>query len=417
MVRQAISTTERGGVRTEPRQFSRSAAAFADHRPGAAALRKLSDAMHDSPRMAAQRQLAETMHAGPRVAAQRKLGEALSAATAQRNNAAPVQRTISVEHDEEGEPYKVDRVMTVSEVMRELVENFEYDDDYDVREVLFEFDERNAIFYDIAELAEVLQDRLRGGASDEEEDDDLGETTSFYHGTDLVTARLLESGAKIDARGKGELGGGFYMTHDLHQAAHIGDYYTGKEGRGPKWGVVLFSIPTVALQGPLKNREVVTPDEFEAYYQQVKENSNKKQSEFDWTIGPIKDNTTPYVQHLFASGGLAVLNDKATKRKLVLSGDVGVDYGKYWQQVKGYKQSKDKILKAFLEMEPDQEDSGGASQDSNEEVDYEYLEGRVKSAKSANNKRLTQNVIEELQEALESAPKDEMLTKWLAELT
>lgn len=56
---------------------------FADDRPEAVVLRKLSDAMNDSPRLAAQRELAEAMNNRPRMAAQRKPIDPMSAAPAQ----------------------------------------------------------------------------------------------------------------------------------------------------------------------------------------------------------------------------------------------------------------------------------------------------------------------------------------------
>jgi hypothetical protein len=78
MERQAISHADRT---RDAGQFSQptSAPAFVDTRPEAVTLRKLSDALHDSPRMAAQRKLGEAMHASPRVAAQRKLIDSMFA--------------------------------------------------------------------------------------------------------------------------------------------------------------------------------------------------------------------------------------------------------------------------------------------------------------------------------------------------
>ena len=85
MDQHAIPRAERARVRRDAEWVSQpaSAPAFVDHRPGAVTLRKLSDAMHDSPRMAAQRALAETMQGSPRVVAQRRLGDRMSARTAQ----------------------------------------------------------------------------------------------------------------------------------------------------------------------------------------------------------------------------------------------------------------------------------------------------------------------------------------------
>jgi len=75
MERQAISRADR--TRPDTGRLT-SGKVFVDSRSAAVTLRKLSDAMHDSPRIAAQRRLSEAMHASPRVVAQRKtIGEHL----------------------------------------------------------------------------------------------------------------------------------------------------------------------------------------------------------------------------------------------------------------------------------------------------------------------------------------------------
>ena len=48
----------------------------------------------------------------------------------------------------------------MNEVVGELVRNFRFDDDYELRDILFDFDERNAIFSDFPELVKVLEQRL-----------------------------------------------------------------------------------------------------------------------------------------------------------------------------------------------------------------------------------------------------------------
>lgn len=387
------------------------------------ALRRMALAAEASPPVAAQRTVSAALHNSPQVTAQRALAQRMQVGPTVRDDAAqqqppqPAQRLIGFEYDDDGGAYTPNRNMTAEAVMADLDRYYDIPESSMLTATLEAFDRVNAIFSDFPELIQVLTDRgvLVDAESSDDDEADASGTTSFFHGTDLATAQLLVSGAKIDARGKGELGGGFYMTHNLHQAAHIADYYTGKEGRGPKWGVVQFDIPTAALQGPLSNREVVTPDEFQAYYESVKSESNMKESSNDWTIGPIKDAKTPYVQHLFASGGLAVLNDKATTRALVLSGAVGIEKALYAQEVSGYDQDSDETLNMLLEMEPQQQDE--YEDEDEDEVDYDYLEERVAAAKSARNKKLTANVIGELEEALESAPGDARIIAWIAELS
>lgn len=105
---QARVPRQRDALRHEAKPAAQPAPAPAglDTRPGAVVLRKLADAMHDSPRMAAQRALAETIHGSPRVAVQRALGNAMADRTAQRQGGlqdeellqgklAPVQRAES----------------------------------------------------------------------------------------------------------------------------------------------------------------------------------------------------------------------------------------------------------------------------------------------------------------------------------
>lgn len=427
MQQQALLRPDRAGGPTaeklsRPAPVTTSAGAGPD-----AALHRMAVTVAASPVVAAQRTVSAALHNSPQVTAQRTLAQRMQLGSAQQRDPAlhqaapdtppPVQRVIEFEYDEAGDPYDANRQMSAAEVMAELADNQGVPPSQILRTTLDEFDQVDAIFSDIPELLQVLTDRgvlVDAEASDDEEADASG-ITSFFHGTDLATAQLLVSGVKIDARGKGELGGGFYMTHDLHQAAHIADYYTGKEGRGPKWGVVQFDIPTAALQGPLSNRKVVTPEEFQAYYESVKAESNMKESPYDWTIGPIKDAKTPYVQHLIASGGLAVLNDKATTRALVLSGAVGIEKALYAKEVSGYDQYDDETLDMLLEMEPEQEEE--YEDEEEDEVDYDYLDTRVTAAKSAGNKRLTANVLGELEEALESAPGDERIIAWIAELS
>ena len=113
-----------------------------------------------------------------------------------------------------------------------------------------------------------------------------------------------------------------------------------------------------------------------------------------------------------------MLNDKATTRQLVLSGDVGIDRSQYSEQVKGYDQYDDDTLEALLEMEPEtvEADKESSDDDDADEVDYDYLDERVSSALKANKKKLTENVIAELEEALEIAPDDERLLGWLSSL-
>ncbi len=330
-----------------------------------------------------------------------------------RDRPGTVRRRIGLEYNKRG--VELDETLWASaETMLDLVEREGVEITSAVREVIADFDQKDAIFSDLSELIEVLYDRV--GDIEEEEAPQL-ETISFYHGTDLKTAGKLAAGLKIDARGKGELGGGFYMTHDEHQAAHIADYYTGKEGRGTHWGVVQFDIPAATLQGTLRNKKVVTPDEFEEYWAQVVESGNQQESAYDWTIGPIKDRKTKYVQHLFAGAGLNVLNAKVTVRTLVLQGAVGTDKAKYSERVQGYDQDEDPILDVLLELEPAVEDTGGGSGSEDvEEVDYEALQERVEAALKAKNKRLTRNVIDELNEALEAAPGDKQILAWLVQL-
>lgn len=73
MERQAISRADRARLDAGRAPGN----VFVDTRPAAVTLRKLSDAMHDSPRMASQRKLTEAMHASPRVVAQRALSDAI----------------------------------------------------------------------------------------------------------------------------------------------------------------------------------------------------------------------------------------------------------------------------------------------------------------------------------------------------
>ncbi|MBI3705254.1 MAG: hypothetical protein HY244_15765 [Rhizobiales bacterium] len=86
MGRQAISRAEHTQARPNVGRLSRSSSAptFIDNQPDVVALRKLSAALHDSPRMAVQRKLADTMQNSPSMTAQRKQIEGMNAGPAQR---------------------------------------------------------------------------------------------------------------------------------------------------------------------------------------------------------------------------------------------------------------------------------------------------------------------------------------------
>jgi len=237
--------------------------------------------------------------------------------------------------------------------------------------------------------------------SDQEEEDG-DEPILLFHGTSFEVATTLAKGVKIKAMGKGELGGGFYMTHDLNQAAHIADYYCSKEKRSTHWAVVQFTVPRALLRTLVGGRKTVTAKKFPAYYDKVKQRGNDVESPHPWTVGPIKDNTTPYIQHLFAQEGLGVLNDDQTTRAIVLTGQVGIEKGKYKGKStsKKYDPSEDEVLEDLDNLEPpdeDVDDEQGSQGKSDEQ--YEYLVERVKEALAKKAPKLTKAVQRELEEA------------------
>lgn len=177
----------------------------------------------------------------------------------------------------------------------------------------------------------------------------------LYHGTTKEWAEEIAKGTKIKAKGKGELGGGFYLCHNMDQAAHIADYYCASERHAGEWGVVEFDIDDKFLAK--LDRKSIDGEEFEEYYQNVKSTGNNKESKHSWSYSKIKDNKTPYIQHLFARDGIRLLNNAAaTKRKVVLTGTVGTDK-KLYESVEGYDVESDNFEKQIQDLVKYSDDS------------------------------------------------------------
>lgn len=241
----------------------------------------------------------------------------------------------------------------------------------------------------------------------------------FFHGTDYKTAVTLSNcGTKITARGKGELGGGFYMTHNQYHAAHIADYYTGSEKRGPSWGVVKFTVRLSVLKKIWSRQYLVLEDDFKDYHTNIKKNgTNHIESDYPWTCAEILDKQTPYFQHLFAGEGLLVLNDVTTTRELILWGAVGIEKRKYLDGCKGYDRDSDEMLEVLIwDVEAHGVEEGKEDEDDEDEApDYEYFEGRVEKAKETGGK-LLKSVIVELEKELREYEGDEKLQAMLDSL-
>lgn len=224
---------------------------------------------------------------------------------------------------------------------------------------------------------------------------------SFFHGTELKTAQKLAGGTRITAAGTGEFGAGIYLTHILDHAAHIADYYTAKEQRGEEWGVVSFDVHDEALSK--LSRKHIAPDEFKDYYESVKKFQGQDvESPFDWTVGPIKDRQTRYVQHLFARGGIALLNDdKVTERALAESGRINTidpDYDYAYNQDETYLGLTDQNLGESSSSDEDSED-GPLSPEAVAEI-----ETRLK--KAADVVKLRRNATAELEGLEATNPED-----------
>lgn len=212
----------------------------------------------------------------------------------------------------------------------------------------------------VTDIVEAICARFKEEASDEEHDDDdddldMHTPVCFYHGTSLEDAETIVSGCKLDARGMGELGGGFYLTHDPYEAAHIGDYYCQKDKKKKgctKWAVVQFSIVPEQLQ-ELGRKHV----DIREYRKQDDERS--VESPYDWTVSRIVDTKTPYVQHLFAQQGLNVLNHKSTIRTILLKGGVGEpkpSYSKKLPKKKFTDPKDDRMFELGKDLDEEEED-------------------------------------------------------------
>ena len=318
---------------------------------------------------------------------------------------APVQRQIRIKNDDEGRALQEPRELSADAALDLLIRKHGVVISDRLKFKLTQYEKAHTEFLSVEELAETVKnavaterDEFKLPASapvdhvepdekegerdelDEEEEPAEKEPIEFFHGTDLATAKTLtKSTTKIAAQGKGEFGGGFYMTHDLHQAAHIADYYCASERRSDEWAVVKFAIPVESVLGLLQGRHIVDEEEAPSYYEAVKKDGNTKESPHAWTLGPIKDRATPYLQHLFARGALDVLNEKTTVRSLVLQGTVGLDKATYVPEVKDYDPEEDETLDRLLNLEAREEEE----EEEADGPDYEYLEGRVKRAKEA----------------------------------
>lgn len=268
--------------------------------------------------------------------------------------------------------------------------------------------------YQLSAKPEGLPQAAAKGGADEASSAPY-QLVKFYHGTDYEAAKKLEqSQTKIKAEGKGEFGGGFYMTHDMHQAAHIADYYCGQERRGKAWAVIEFDVDDAAIETLKEEQKYIPDEEVKDFYKGKDE--REVESEHDWTVGLIKDNHTPYIQHLFARGAFRILNNSdLTVRKIVLVGNVGTDKYKYREQVEDYDHYDDAIFDELIKR-ADPEEVASEEEEDEEDYDLEHLEGRVRDAEQKGAAKLTKAVLKELDEAENAGADDSVLAKLRARL-
>lgn len=245
-------------------------------------------------------------------------------------------------------------------------------DDEPVLEV--PFDAETAAIVDAVVAAFRARARGKGGKGKGGDDSkDRAPTTGpvkLYHGTTLPIALKLAAGLEVQAIGKGELGGAFYMTHDAGAAAHIADYYcvaeqklkTSNKKGATHWGVVEFSVdPELLRQVQRKHIEDISE-----YSESLDDNTAP--AAYDWMTSPIKDNSTPYLQHALSGLGLVALNHESTTRAVVAQGKVQTVHRTKVKKPDRYAQSSDERLASLgADVDAEEEEEEDAEEVGDEE--------------------------------------------------
>jgi hypothetical protein len=178
----------------------------------------------------------------------------------------------------------------------------------------------------------------------------------FYHGSDKGTAERLAGGVRVDARGGGEFGAGFYTFAAQAPAERAAEQYTRNRGGFTEWGVVEFSIPVAALQAagllesilglsgsesvlvfPDRRTSVdvrypddIAPDVTRSMSWEEFRDENRRLGghvswPYDLIIGPLSGTIQGHRnvnQFSFNDQGLTALNDRRVRRALVAEGSV-----------------------------------------------------------------------------------------------
>ena len=164
-----------------------------------------------------------------------------------------------------------------------------------------------------------------------------GLVVTLYHGTTIEEAARMLAGGIDTSRGHGEFGLGFYTVFSAAQARHIARYYWDIEEKHKRTkttgtAVLVIEISLKDWQALITDPTTVCYNEIPVYFPHVLLPSKLEEwdrSSFakgettkgsDWnrslTIGPVKDNQTPYLQAVFGKKAMSILNKAGTRRVL-----------------------------------------------------------------------------------------------------
>lgn len=164
-----------------------------------------------------------------------------------------------------------------------------------------------------------------------------GLVVTVYHGTTIEEAAQMVKGGIDTSRGHGEFGLGFYTVFSAAQARHIARYYWDKQEKhesGDTSGTAVLVIK-ISLQDwqdlitdsttvcydyiPDYFPRVLLPDTLEKWNRQLfaqDETGRRTDLKRALTIGPIKDNQTPYLQAVFGKRAMSILNKAGVRSVL-----------------------------------------------------------------------------------------------------